>query len=123
MSADLTVPPPMLVIPRWHERLRHLDRPTDFAERGAAIDEAADLRKALAARDAIWQERIASLSARLEAAERDAARWRTHLESADGGNTHECRRCGYGYRPAGADEDCPRCGYDGRDAASQEGKG
>jgi hypothetical protein len=59
MSADLTAPPP------WPEPFVR----TKDGSLGLTIAKVVD-------RDAIWKGRVASLQARLDAAERDAARYR-----------------------------------------------
>jgi hypothetical protein len=67
------------VVATWRERIKHLDRPTDFAERCAAVEEARDLRWALEeAYDRIasmrteWGAEVAALTERAEKA-RDPA--------------------------------------------------
>lgn len=72
---------------------------------------------------AALQARIAELEARNAASERDAAKWRNHVESSDASHTHRCRRCGWNYSPvAGTSEDCPACGFDGVGDAHAQGQ-
>jgi hypothetical protein len=71
----------MPVVATWRDRVKHLDRPTDFAERNAAVEEARDLRWALeeaygriASMRTEWGAEVAALTAQARHAEAEAAK-------------------------------------------------
>jgi hypothetical protein len=69
-------------IKTWRERVAHLDHPTDFAERCAAIEEAGELRAALFS--AMKAAALATSDASLTDEQRGAIEWaagRAHVES------------------------------------------
>ena len=62
-------------------------------------------------------EEIERLKQRCAELEKDAARWKTHVEVA-GEQSHKCKQCHFEYTPNDdGNEDCPRCGFDGIDSA------
>lgn len=71
----------MPVVATWRERVKHLDRPTDFAGLCAALEEARDLRWALqdayariASKRTEWGAEVAALTAQVRHAEAEAAK-------------------------------------------------